>query len=76
MISASVAKGLSQQQMRFVIAVEVNCGISQADARAELEAEGWNYMEAMVSIRCEQNTPAGYVSNYPGQPAGHGVAAA
>lgn len=76
MISASEAQGLSHQQMRFVIAVEVNCGISQADAQAELEAEGWNYMEAMVSIRSEQNKPAGYVSNFPGQPSGYGAASA
>ncbi|WP_153785282.1 hypothetical protein [Pseudomonas sp. EMN2] len=68
MISTSVAKGLTQQQMRFVIALEQTCGISQADARAELEAELWDYTEAVVNVRCEQQQPQGYVSNWPGQP--------
>lgn len=76
MISASVAKGLTQQQILFVIAVEVNCGISQADARTELEADRWDYVEAMVNIRCEQQSPRGYSSNWPGQPANYGAASA
>ena len=44
MISASVAKGLSQQEMRFVIAVEVNCGIRQTPGQNSKLKAGiiWN----------------------------------
>ena len=68
MISAKAARGLSQQQMRLVIAVSVRCNIDDVQARDVLDAEKWDLMEAVVSVRVAQKKARNQ------QPPGHSQA--
>lgn len=64
----SVAKGLSDTQQRYVRGIVARTGITDQDARVELEAELWDFESALVNVENEMDSDFGYVSNWPGQP--------
>lgn len=64
-ILESVAKGLTDEQQRYVRGIVVRTGISDQDARAELEYELWNFESALENVENELDSAVGYTSHWP-----------
>ncbi len=61
-----VAKGLTDDQQRYVRGIVVRTGISDQDARAELEYELWDFDSALENVEKEMDSEQGYTSHWPG----------
>lgn len=66
-IEERFAKGLTDQQQRYVRGIVVRTGISDQDARTELESELWDFESALENVENEMDSEFGYISNWPGQ---------